>query len=284
MHFLNVSKHMTYSFGVVSANRPWFLRKSPAIFLLSVLLASSVPIWGAESESLTIAAAADVAACLDEVNAAFLVVHPTVRIAAVLGSSGTICAQIANGAPYEVFLSADVAYPTSLIDTGCAERDSLTPYGIGRLVWWTTMPGLDVTRGFALCDDPLVTHVVIANPSHAPYGAAAQAALEHAGRWQSVQSRLVFGDNVAQAVQFVQSGNAQVGIVAMSQVVAPRLQGVGWWWEIPADTYPVLQQAAVLTKKGAAKPIARAYITFLSSPEARVIFNRFGFRLPDVQP
>ena len=278
MHFLNISDTMLLSRGIV------FVTRAFTVFLLSALLANTPLLSGVEAESITVAAAADVAACLDEVNAAFRVLHPTVTITPVLGSSGTLCAQIANGAPYEVFLSADVKYPTALIEKNLADRASLTAYGIGRLVLWTTVPGLDVARGFVLLDDPLIAHVAIADPSHAPYGAAAQASLEHAGRWQNVQPRMVLGENVAQAVQFVQSGNAQVGIVAMSQVLAPKLRGVGTWWEVPMDTYPELRQAAVLTVRGAANPTARAYLAFLSTPEARAIFDRFGFRLPDVQP
>ena len=141
---------------------------------------------------------------------------------------------------------------------------------------------VDVTKGLEVLRDPgIVKKFALANPDHAPYGRAGKEALQHDKLWDAVQSRLVLGENIAQTAQFVQTGSADAGIVALSLVLSPKLAKVGKWQEIPADDYAKLEQAAVLTKAGAGNPLAREYLDFLRSPEARAIFDRYGFRLPE---
>ena len=268
--------------------RRWWARLGVGMCLLLTLLTlltpSSASAVAAET-SVSIAAAADLVACLDALDAVFKVEHPQVALQRTVGSSGNFRAQIAAGAPFDVFMSADVAYPQALIAAGLAQAESLTPYGTGRIVLWTTTPGLDAKRGYALLAEPAVRKLAIANPAHAPYGRAAQAALERAGLWAGLQAglqaKLVYGDNIAQAAQFVQSGNAQVGIVALSLVLAPNAGGS--WWEIPTEDYPPLLQAAVLTNKGVGNASARAYLAFLATPAARKVFARYGFIVPHDQ-
>ncbi len=230
---------------------------------------------------VSVAAASDLVACLDQLDAAFRAAHPDIQPQRTVGSSGTFSAQIANGAPFDVFLSADVAYPKALIAGGHAQAASLTPYARGRIVLWSTTAGCDVTKGLTMLTDPAVRKIAIANPAHAPYGRAAQAALMAVGIWEVVQPKLVFGDNIAQAAHFVQTGNAQVGIVALSLVMGKIAPEQKSWWEIPENLYPPLDQAAVLTARGVENPAARLYLDFLSTPPARAVFNHFGFRLPD---
>ena len=233
--------------------------------------------------SVSIAAAADLVYCLDELDGAFTKAHPGVDLKVATGSSGNFATQIRNGAPFEVFLSADVSFPRDLIKGGMADESTLTTYATGKLVLWTTHPeSIDVTKGPAVLREPgVVKRFAIANPEHAPYGRAAREALQHENLWDAVQTRLVIGENISQTAQFVETGNADAGFVALSLVLSPRLASVGKWQEIPAGDYAPLEQAAVLTKAGANSALARAYLDFLRSPEARAIFDQYGFRLPE---
>ena len=232
------------------------------------------------AEELSIAAASDLTYCLQELEVVFQKSHPDAVLKVSNGSSGNFFAQIKNGAPFDVFLSADMSYPQELIKAGVAEESSLMQYAVGRIVLWTTNEKVDVSRGLAVLHDPqLVKKLAIANPDHAPYGRAAKAALEQEQLWKEVQGRLVLGENISQTAQFVETGNADAGIVALSIVVSPKLAKAGHYFEIPSADYPPLLQGAVLTKSGAAKPLAKAYLDFLRSPDARKIFDRYGFRL-----
>lgn len=233
-----------------------------------------------KSEPLTIAAASDLIYCLEELNAAFQKIYPTATIKVSTGSSGNFFAQIQNGAPFDVFLSADMKYPQELIKAGLADSSRLTLYAIGRIVLWSMRADIDVRRGLEILRDKKITKVAIANPAHAPYGRAAQAALEHFQLWQAIQPKLVMGENIAQTAQFVQTGNVDAGVVALALVMSPKLKNAGNYYEIPEASFPRLEQAAVLTKKGMQNSAAKQYLEFLRSVPAREIFNRYGFRLP----
>ncbi len=249
--------------------------------MLRIFLVALLAVSGLRAETLTVAAASDLVYCLEELNAAFRKTHPQADLKATTGASGTIFAQIQNGAPIDVFLSADVKYPRELIKAGLAEEKSLTIYAIGHLVVWTNKDGVDVSSGLAALDAAAIKKIAIANPEHAPYGRAAKAALEKAGLWDRVQGRLVFGENIAQTAQFIETGNADAGIVALSLVMSPRLAKTGRWTPVPADAHPKLEQAAVLTKRGAANPLASEYLDFLGLKEAREVFDRYGFRVSE---
>lgn len=255
-----------------------------AVLSLALLLGFAVaPTAGRAAESISVAAAADLAVCLDDMNAAFKKAHPDADIKVSSGSSGNFTTQIKNGAPFEVFLSADISFPRDLAKAGLADEKSLFTYATGRLVLWTTHPEtVDVTKGLAiLAQDAPVKKLAIANPDHAPYGRAAKQALEHDKLWDAVQSRIVMGENIAQTATFVATGSADAGIVALSLVIAGPNAKVGKWQEIPADKYAPLEQAAILTRKGLENPLAKTYLDFLSTPEARTIFDHYGFRLPE---
>jgi molybdate transport system substrate-binding protein len=251
----------------------------PALSVLLSILALALPARS-EPQSLAVAAAADLVYCLADLDAGFVKRHPDVDVKISTGSSGNFCAQIQNGAPFDVFLSADVSFPQTLAKAGLADAGSLTIYAIGRIVLWTTMPDMNVTKGLAAINAPALKKFAIANPAHAPYGRAAKAALEHEGLWAAAQPKLVLGENIAQTAQFVQTGAADAGVVALSLVLSPALAKTGRWTEIPTDFYPKLEQAAILTARGAKNPAARAYLAYLRSKEARAIFDRYGFRLP----
>jgi len=232
----------------------------------------------ARSEELLVAAAADLTYCIPEIDDAFQKANPGAVVKVSLGSSGNFVAEIRNGAPFDLFLSADMEYPRALAKEGFVEEP--VEYAEGRIVLWTLNGGLDLSRGLAVLRDAAVKHVAVANPDHAPYGRAAKAALVHEHLWDELAPKFVFGESIAQTAQFVQTGNADAGFVAMSLVAAPQLAHAGHIYEIPADDYPPLEQSAVLTKAGRGKPMAQAYLAFLKSEEARRILERFGFRLP----
>lgn len=259
---------------------PWNV-PDPRRIALAVLLGvcfAAAPVRAAES--VTIAAAADLSYCLEDINAAFKKAHPDAELKVSSGSSGNFTTQIKNGAPFEVFLSADVSFPRELIKAGFADENTLQVYAVGRIVLWTSTPDkVDVTKGFDLLRDANgpVKRLAVANPDHAPYGRAAKEALQHEKLWDAVQPRVVLGENIAQTAQFVETGNADAGFVALSLVLSPKLSKVGKWWEVPADTYSKLEQGVVLTKVGANNPLAKAYVEFLKTDEARAIFDRYGF-------
>lgn len=247
--------------------------------VFAMLFSFSLPLSAAE---LRVAAASDLAYCLEDLHRVLAKQHPELALRLSSGSSGNFFAQIKSGAPFDVFLSADVDYPRALIQAGLAEADSLTPYALGRIVLWSRDRKLPVGEGLGLLRRPGLTHIAIANPEHAPYGRAAREALQSSGLWESLQGRLVLGENISQTLQFAQTGNAQLGIVALSLVLSPKLQGQGHYQLISAELHQPLLQAAVITRRGAVNPWAQRYMDFLRSPEARAVFERYGFVLPVV--
>lgn len=252
----------------------WFIR--PALLLAWLL----IPTPGRCAETVAIAAASDLVFCLEDLNRQYTNLHPGVALKTSTGSSGNFYAQIRNGAPFDLFLSADLSYPKELIKAGAAEESSLFQYAVGRLALWTVNTNLAgaLTNGLRALRGPEFKRVAIANPEHAPYGRAAREALRHAGLWDAVQPRLVLGENISQTAQFVQTGNADAGIVALSLALSPRLTNVGRWVEVPSHTYAPLEQGAVLTRRGKDNGAARSYLKFLQSRAAREIFDRYGFR------
>lgn len=231
----------------------------------------------ASAQTVTVAAAADLANCGDELGRAFNLKDFTADIRFTTGASGSIFAQIKNGAPFDLFMSADTGYPKKLIELGLADKESLTTYGFGHLVLWTPRSDLDVKAGLVLLRNPAIGKVAIANTETAPYGRAARSALEHEGLWVSIQPKLVFGENVSQTLEFVKTGNADAGLVALSLIL--NLRAAGQYYEVPEGDYPPIEQSMVLTSIGAKNPAARAYLAFLKTPQARAIFERYGFRL-----
>ena len=192
------------------------------------------------------------------------------------GSSGQFYAQIANGAPFEVFLSADAERPRRAEAEGLAVAGSRFTYARGRLVLWSPDPKLVDGRGKVLASGRFAK-LSIADPMLAPYGEAAVETLRRAGAYERVKGKLVLGTSVTQAFQFVKSGAAELGFVALSQVVGER---GGSRWVVPEADHAPIEQQAVLLKRGANDPAARAFLTFLKGPEARAIVRRFGYEVP----
>lgn len=246
-------------------------------------LALARPLFAQEARKpLIVAAAADLKFALDEVLAAFAKAHPEHEAKVTYGSSGTLFAQIDNGAPFDLFLSADARFPRQLIERGKAEKDSLFLYAIGHLVVWTPKDSpLDVQGlGIKSLLEPKARKIAIANPEVAPYGAAAVAALKSLGVYEQVSGKLVLGDNVAQAAHFAQSGAADAGVISLSLALSPKMRDAGKHWDVPIDAYPKLEQAGVIRAKAANRPGAAALRAFLAGPAATEILKRYGFALP----
>src|SRR6202049_2051206 len=199
---------------------------------------------------ITVAAAADLNSALSEIAASFKK-QTGITVKLSFGSSGALAQQIQNGAPFDLFFSADMDYPRQLANAGQAEASSLYRYAIGKLALWVPADSpLDVEhRGMNVMADASVKKIAIANPQHAPYVRAAVAAMKHVGLYEQVSDRLVLGENISQAAQFVESGNAQVGFVAMSFAASPAMQGKGKYWEIPVEAYPQLDQGVVVIRR-----------------------------------
>src|SRR6202453_688802 len=258
------------------------MRKLLGLLLLIVLLI----VGSLEStQEITVAAAADMSAALPDLVAAYTKrTGEAVKLS--FGASGNLTNQIRNGAPFDVFFSADEQYPQQLIVEGLAAKDTLYRYAIGRLVLWVPNDSpLDLSklRINALLD-PSVKKISIANPATAPYGRAAAATLRHFGIYDQVSSRLVVGENISQAAQFVESGNAQAGLVALSHALAPAMKDEGRYWEIPLDPYPPLNQAAVVLSKSKQQDAARKFLQFLRTAEATALLAKYGFTLPAEKP
>lgn len=209
------------------------------------------------------------------------------------GSSGKFVSQFENGGPFEVFLSADDKSPIKLEQSGLAVPNTRFTYALGKLVLWSAKPGLVDDQGQVLSKGGF-KHIALADPKLAPYGAAAVEVMKNRGLFDKLQPLFVQGENIAQTHQFVSTGNAELGFVALSQVIdngkasapahAPYLHPVGKittgsGWIIPSDLYKPIRQDAVLLKTGAENPAAPALLQFLKSPEALAIIRKYGYDL-----
>jgi molybdate transport system substrate-binding protein len=230
--------------------------------------------------TLSIAAAANLVYALDALDKEFAKTAPDVTVTSATGASGSLVAQIEHGAPYDVFLSADRTFPQALIKAGQGDANSLTEFAVGRLVLWTTNPSLNLSDIAGAVQSQDVKRLAIANVLTAPFGRAAKEALQKLGAWDAVQTKLVFGENISQTAQFVQTGNADAGFVALSLVLAPNLKDKGHWTEVPPTLFGPLEQCAVITAHGIPNPASARYIAFLHSPAARGIFEQFGYGVP----
>jgi molybdate transport system substrate-binding protein len=244
------------------------------LFVVSSLLITTT----AHGEKITVAAAADLKFAMDEIVTGFNKNHPGDEVQVVYGSSGKFHTQIQQGAPYDLFFSADIGFARELVKQGQAASE-VKPYAVGRIVLWSA--DMDASKmTLASLTDPRITKIAIANPKHAPYGKRAEEALRSLGLWDKLQPKLVFGENIAQTAQYVQSGNAQVGIIALALAVNPELAKKGGNYLIPDNLHNPLEQGYVITKLGANKPLAKKFADYMGSKQARSTMTRYGFVLP----
>lgn len=234
--------------------------------------------------TVTIAAASDLTFAMNEIVANFeKATGCLVRLS--LGSSGNFLTQIENGAPFDVFFSADVAYPKKLEGEGLAAPASTYVYAIGKIVLWTRNDsGVDVGKGFTVLRDGSVKKLAIANPEHAPYGRAAEEALRGAGVYDAVKDRIVLGENISQTAEFAESGNADAGIIALSLTASPTMKDKGRAWTIPENLYTPIEQGAVVVRAAANPRGARQFLEYVKTPATAALLQRYGFILPEKAP
>lgn len=263
---------------------PWLgPRIGLSVLLASFLFLMTAPSLAQEnlaSREIVVAAAADLSVALQVISDRYEK-GTGVKVKLSFGASGALTQQIQNGAPFDVFFSADMDYPRQLIAAGLADAASLHQYAVGKLVLWVPAESaLDVERkGMSVLLDPSVKKIAIANPQHAPYGRAAVAALRHAGMYDQIQDRLVLGENVAQAAQFAESGNAQAGFVALAHAISPAMQGKGKYWVVPADYYPPLTQGVVVLTHSQHKKEAQEFVDYVKSKDATELLRKYGFQV-----
>ena len=248
-----------------------FLRSLLAALALAML---SLP---AHAERFTIAAASDLRYALDEIITHYRAQHPGDEIEVIYGSSGKISTQIMNGAPYDLFFSADIAFPERLQAAGLT-ASAPAVYAIGRIVIWSTT--LDASK-LSLQDlaGDTIRRIAIAQPAHAPYGLRAKEAMQAAGVWDRVQAKLVFGENISHTAQMVESGAAEVCIIALSLAKFPALARHGHHL-IDDALHEPLTQGYVVTRRGGDKPAVTNFVRFMETPAAHAVMTRYGFLLP----
>ncbi len=232
------------------------------------------------AQTITVAAASDLQFAFQDVATRFEKSSGK-QVKLIFGSSGNFFAQIENGAPFDLFFSADLDYAKKLDTAGLAEPGTLYEYATGKIVLWAPQQSqLDLTRGLRVLLDPAIKKIAIANPEHAPYGRAAVAALRHENLYDQVSSKFVLGENISQTATFVTSGSSDIGFVALSLALAPALKDKGKYVEIPAGDYPPIEQAALILRSSQQKATAREFLAFVKSPEVVDLLKKYGFSVP----
>lgn len=253
-----------------------------AAITATTALSLATPLPGREESSaadrITIAAAADLKFAMDAIAHAFRATHPKSQVDVIYGSSGKFHTQIQQGAPFDLYFSADIGFPRGLEEKGLAATPTQA-YAIGRIVLWS--PVMDATR-ITLRDltDPRIRKIAIANPRHAPYGRRAEEALRATGIWNELQGKLVMGENIAQTAQFVQTGNAEIGIIALALALNPTLVQAGGYHLIDEKLHAPLEQGFIVTTRAKDNALAHQFAEFMTTPEARAIMVHYGFVLP----
>lgn len=241
-------------------------------FLLTLSLTITV-----QAQTVTIAAASDLRSAMDEIIQAYKKQTSDASIEAIYGSSGNIYNQITNGAPYDLFFSADIAYTEKLKSAALTLTDPQV-YGFGRIVLWSA--SLDVSKGLKCLTEKQNIKIATGNPNHAPYGKRAVESLKYYQLYEKVKKQIIFGENISQAAQFCLSGNADAGLLALSLVLSPPMINRGKYFLIDEHSHHPLEQAFVILKHAKENKQAFAFANFLTSQTARSIFEKYGFTLP----
>ncbi|MBD3798944.1 MAG: molybdate ABC transporter substrate-binding protein [Epsilonproteobacteria bacterium] len=242
------------------------------------LILTPILAFGAEAK---IAAAADLVYCFPEVKKAFEKRYPNENVSFSFGSSGKAMTQIVNGAPYDMYFSANMGYVQKLKNQGFIATDP-KPYAYGRVgMFVLNSSAVDISKGIGVLLDPSIKKIAIADPAHAPYGVAAVESLKSQGIYDKIKSKLVLGENVSQATQFVSSGAADIGIIPISLGYSDKLKKEGKFLLFPAKWHNDIVQGYGITTVGASNKTAKLFSEYVSSPEARKIFKQYGFVLPN---
>jgi molybdate transport system substrate-binding protein len=264
---------------------PWVQLARVALFLLVGLSAAAAgdqrPAQAAETRTLRVAAAADLKVAFADIVAAFERQNPDVKVEVTYGSSGNLYSQLSSRAPFDVFFSADVDYPRRLVEQGLAAPNGEFSYAVGGLVLWVRKASpIAVEKGIEALLDPSARKIAVANPRHAPYGLAAEAAMKKLGVYDNVKDKLVYGENIIETAQFVESGATDIGLISHSLAAAAPLRDEGRSWAVPADSYPSLEQGGVILSWAQDRQAAEALRSFVLGDAGKEILHRYGFRFP----
>jgi molybdate transport system substrate-binding protein len=264
--------------GSPSLSRYSWLRLVGTILLAFQAFAAGKGSEDSPRTTLTVAAAADLKFALDNLVAEFQAKNPMVKVNVTYGSSGNFFVQLQNGAPFDLFFSADVRYPQKLAVAGLG-ADEIFIYAAGRIVLWVPKDSpLDVDKlGIKALLDPSIRRIAVANPKQAPYGRAAVAAMKTFDVYDQVTGRLVYGEDIAQTAQFVQSGAADIGILALSLALAPEMYYAGRFCEIPLDAYPRIEQGGLILKSTKNLETSRLFRDFVLGDEGAEVLKCYGF-------
>lgn len=240
--------------------------------LIILLMAISV---GLQAQTVRVAAAGNLRYILDEIKEKYAKVSPKATIVINLGSSGALVQQITNGADFDLFMAADIIYPEKLKAQGMVKGDIKT-YAFGKLVLWSNT--VDVSNGLDIITDKSVNRIAIAKPDVAPYGARTIECLKYYKLYDKVKEKIVYADNIAQAAQFAQTGNAEIGFIALALALAPDMKGS--YFVLDTKSYKPVEQAMVLLKSWQANPEAAKFMKFVLSANCEPIFEKYGFIVP----
>jgi molybdate transport system substrate-binding protein len=229
------------------------------------------------AQEITVAAAADLQFAMQDVAARYQKeVGKTVKV--IYGSSGNFYQQIQNGAPFDIFFSANLDYAKKLEDAGLAEPGSFYPYAKGKIVIWVRNESkLDLNSGMKVFLNPSVKKIAVANPLHAPYGQAAVAAMQKENIYDQVKDKFVLGENISQTASFVVSGSADVGVVALALALSPNMKDKGRYVEVPAGEYPPIEQACVVLASSKNKEAAKQFLLFVRTAAIGDVLRSYGF-------
>jgi molybdate transport system substrate-binding protein len=232
------------------------------------------------AQEITAAVAADLQFAMQEISTRFRQESGR-SVKLIYGSSGNFAQQLQNGAPFDMFFSANLDYPKQLEAAGLIEPGSFYEYAIGKIVVWVPNDSkLELGLGLKALLDPSIKKIAIANPQHAPYGKAAVAALQKENIYEQVKDKFVLGENISQTASFVASGSADAGIVALSLALSPNMQDKGRYLEVPSGEYPAIEQACVIMRSSKNKDIARGFLKFVQSSPIRELLLKYGFAVP----
>ena len=244
---------------------------------LFVLILVIIAVVNLNAQKVRVAAAANLRYVMEDIKELYTKQHPDVQLDITLGSSGALSTQILNGAQFDFFMAADKSFPEKLKTAGATTGEVKT-YAYGKLALWSST--VDVSEGLNSLKNESVIHIAIAKPEVAPYGQRAVEALKYYGLFDKVKNKIVYADNISQAAQFAVSGNAEVGILAMSLLFSPEMKGKGNFFAIDSKSYNPVEQACVLVKTWERNPEASKFMHFVISDSCKKIFENYGYELP----
>ena len=250
------------------------------LFIVTILIFGfSLPVQA--GDKVLIAAASNLRFAMHEICHDFQEENSSIETKVSYGSSGNFFAQISQGAPFDIFFSADASYPELLEKEGLAAKETQKVYAVGKIVLWVPkVSKIDPEKGLQAVTFPAVKKLAIANPRHAPYGRAAEESLRYYGLWEKVKGKLIYGENISQTAQFVHTGAADAGIVALSLAISPKMLHEGRYWVIPDESHSDIEQIYVVLKKAKGKESIRKFLGFIHGEKGGKILSRYGFVIP----